>query len=203
MCLSIWTNSYSYGHYCGCHGSGDVWFVQLIAWCRHTRKETAITDPLCGEADWSEASPHSKVTGMLIYSWFNTWLKAYNKENIKIHIDGFAQDCSNSSGLAMELLQSCAKPSPWLTNSVLMIPACWFHPTDALLWHHNGHDGISYHQPHDCLLNRLFRRRSKKTSKLRVTGLCAGNSPGTGEFPTQMASNVENVSIWWRNHVDH
>ena len=52
----------------------------------------------------------------------------------------------------------------------------------------------------DCLLNRLFRRRSKKTSKLCVTGLCAGNSPGTGEFPAQMASNGENVSIWWRHH---
>ena len=47
--------------------------------------------------------------------------------------------------------------------------------------------------------NRLFRRRSKKTSKLRVTGLCAGNSPVTSEFPVQMASNVENVSIWWRH----
>ena len=35
------------------------------------------------------------------------------------------------------------------------------------------------------LLNRLFRRRSKKTSKLRVTGLCAGNSPITGEFPAR------------------
>ena len=40
----------------------------------------------------------------------------------------------------------------------------------------------------------------KKTSKLRVTGLCAGNSPGTGEFPAQRASNDENVSIWWRHH---
>ena len=47
----------------------------------------------------------------------------------------------------------------------------------------------------------LFRRRSKKTSKLRVTGLCAGNSPVAGEFPAQMASNAENVSIWWRHHV--
>ena len=36
--------------------------------------------------------------------------------------------------------------------------------------------------------------------KLRVTGLCAGNSPGTGEFPAHMASNAENVSIWWRHH---
>ena len=42
---------------------------------------------------------------------------------------------------------------------------------------HNGNDGVSNHHPHDCLLNRSFRRRSKKTSKLRVTGLCAGNSP--------------------------
>ena len=70
----------------------------------------------------------------------------------------------------------------------------------ALLWRHNGHDGVSNHQPHDCLLNRLFTRRSKKTSKLRVTGLCVGNSPVAGEFPAQMASDAENVSIWWRHH---
>ena len=62
-------------------------------------------------------------------------------------------------------------------------------------WPHNRHNSISNHQPHDCLLNRLFRRRSKKTSKLGFTGLCVGNSPGTGEFPAQMASNAENVSI--------
>ena len=71
----------------------------------------------------------------------------------------------------------------------------------SLRWRRNGRDSVSNHQLHDCLLNRLFRRRSKKTSKLRVTGLCVGNSPGTGEFPTQMASNAENVSIWWRHHV--
>ena len=53
----------------------------------------------------------------------------------------------------------------------------------SLHWRHNVHDSVSNHQPRDCLLNRLLRRRSKKTSKLRVTGLCAGNSPGTGEFP--------------------
>ena len=47
------------------------------------------------------------------------------------------------------------------------------------------------------------RRRSKKTSKIRVTGLCAGNSPVTDEFPAQMASNPENASIWWRHHVLH
>ena len=37
------------------------------------------------------------------------------------------------------------------------------------------HAGVSNHQPRDCLLNSLFRRRSNKISKLRVTGLCAEN----------------------------
>ena len=71
----------------------------------------------------------------------------------------------------------------------------------SLQWRHNGRDGVSDHQPHDCLLRRLFRRRSKKTLKLRVTDLCAGNSPVTGEFPAHMASNAENVFIWWRHHI--
>ena len=71
----------------------------------------------------------------------------------------------------------------------------------SLRWRRNGRDGVSNHQPNDCLLNRLFRHRSKKTSKLRVTGLCAANSPVTGEFPAQRASYAENVSIWWRHHV--
>ena len=44
-------------------------------------------------------------------------------------------------------------------------------------WRHNGCDSVSNHQPRECLLRRLIRRTSKKTSKLRVTGLCAGNSP--------------------------
>ena len=57
----------------------------------------------------------------------------------------------------------------------------WF----PLRWRHNGRDSVSNHQPHDCLFNRLFGRRWKKTSKLRITVLSAGNSPGTGEFPAQ------------------
>ena len=73
----------------------------------------------------------------------------------------------------------------------------------SLPWRHNGCDGVSNHQHRDCLLNRLFRRRSRKTLELHVTGLFMGNSPVTGEFPTHMTSNAENVSIWWRHHVRH
>ena len=59
----------------------------------------------------------------------------------------------------------------------------------SLQWRHNGRDGVWTHQPHHCLLNRLFGRRSKKTSKLRVTGLCAHKWPVTRK-----------MSISWRHH---
>ena len=75
-----------------------------------------------------------------------------------------------------------------------------YNSTTTLRWRHNGRDDVPNHQPRDCLHNRLFTGRSKKTSKLRVTGLCAGNSPLTGEFPAQRASNAENISLWWRHH---
>ena len=79
------------------------------------------------------------------------------------------------------------------------------HTTELVLtslqWCRNEHDGVSNHQPYDCLLNGLFRCSLKKTSKLRITGLCEGNSLVIGEFPAQRASNAENVSIWWRLHA--
>ena len=108
------------------------------------------------------------------------------------------------------------RPRMPYTGYLAMFHICRYCPKrhKTLLWRHNGRDGVSNHQPHDCLLNRSFRRWSKKTSKLRVTDLCAGNSPVTGEFPAQMASNAtdawalsvgciisgNNVSIWWRHH---
>ena len=70
----------------------------------------------------------------------------------------------------------------------------------TLQWRHNGRDGVSYHQPIDYLLNRLFRYRWKKSWKLRVTGLREGNWPVTDEFFSQRANNAENVSNWWRHH---
>ena len=68
-------------------------------------------------------------------------------------------------------------------------------------WRHNERDGASSHEPHQCLLDRLFCSRSKKTLNLRVSGLVAGISPVTVEFPARMTSYAEKVSIWWRHHV--
>ena len=73
----------------------------------------------------------------------------------------------------------------------------------SLQWRHNERDGDSNHRRLHCLPNRLFRRTSKTTSKLRVTGLCEGNPPVPGGFPSQRASNTENIFIRWRHHDNH
>ena len=85
-----------------------------------------------------------------------------------------------------------------LRDEILRLCLCLLKivPNGSFLWRHNGHNGFSNHQPRDCLLNCLFSRRWKKTSKLLVTGLCEGISTVTGEFPAQMASNAENFSTW-------
>ena len=71
----------------------------------------------------------------------------------------------------------------------------------SLQWRHNDHICVSNHQPRACLLNRLFRRRSRKTSKLRVTGLCVGNSPGPVNSPhkgpvTRKMFPFDDVIMW-------
>ena len=71
--------------------------------------------------------------------------------------------------------------------------------TMSLLWCHNGHDGISNHQPCHCLLNRSDvdqRKHQSSTSLAFVWGIhwWPVNSPHKG------ASNKESVSIWWRHH---
>ena len=88
-----------------------------------------------------------------------------------------------------------------LTRYTVASENYWRITSRAFQWRHNERDGVSKHRRHDCLLNRLFKRRSKKTSKLRVTELSEGNQLVTGGLPLQSASNAENVSIWWRHHV--
>ena len=66
------------------------------------------------------------------------------------------------------------------------------HPIMHLLqWRHYERDSVSNHQPHECLLNRLFRVHMKENII----------APVTSEFPSQWPRNAENVSIWWRHHL--
>ena len=80
-------------------------------------------------------------------------------------------------GPPMQMLTNIYK-GPWYHmaslnhRELIKTLSCYvFWALIPLQWRHNGRDSVSNHQPLDCLLNRLFRRRSKKTSKIRVTGL--------------------------------
>ena len=86
-----------------------------------------------------------------------------------------------------------------LISSSLLLMTCHIIHRWSLQWRHNERDGVSNHQPHDCLLNRLFNIK-ENIKAMRHWPLC-GNSPVTGEFPAQTASYAENVCIWWRHHV--
>ena len=148
---------------------------------------------------------------MNVITWANSYIYTRTKRNkcnknifslmtkSCLFKDGPKKNCSDSNICYVPARQpnlhihGCGLSN---TNEVVNADE-WF---GTLQWRHSGCDSVSNHQPHDGLLNRLFRRRSKKTSELRVTGLCEGNSPGSGEFPAQMASNAENVSVGWRHH---
>ena len=81
----------------------------------------------------------------------------------------------NTSMFTPPCLPLKEKPRKITTILLITYPGSFFlHENYPLRWRHNGRDGVSNHQPHDCLLNSLFGRRSKKTWKFRVTGLCAG-----------------------------
>ena len=91
---------------------------------------------------------------------------------------GFAQNKWRLSRFQLIIRQSKTthwKPWWWQNRS-----KAW--DGNSLQWRHNGRNGVSNHQHRDCLLSRLIRPRSKKTPKLRITGLCAGNSPATGDW---------------------
>ena len=97
------------------------------------------------------------------------------------HLDGFfAQKVIQCGDFMVSLL------TPWTTrwtNTSLtewrankwatVLIKCRLIPTSP--WRHNEHDGVSNHQHHDCLLSRLFRRRSNKTSKPRMWGEFTGD----------------------------
>ena len=119
---------------------------------------------------------------------------------------GYAPLMAIAAGSCMLVSCLLVKPPKHAKNSCLLFsftfPICkllggW----PSLQWRYNERDGVSNHQQHDRLLSCLFRRRSKRTSKLRVTGLCEGHSQVTGEFRAQKASNAENATIWWRHHT--
>ena len=119
------------------------------------------------------AHGHAHIASSSWTSMYNSWTGVSRSESALLNIHGL-----------------------WSSR----IECAWGKQHRTLQWRHDERHGVSNHRPPDCLLDCLFRRRSKKTSKLRVTGLCEGKSLVIGEFPSQMASNAEKASIWRRLH---
>ena len=143
------------------------------------------------------------------YTWYNKYGIVFLKEDVIFYLNQITHILIHKQVLHLMLYSTvhycscisiCVNPYQkhiswdvlykWMgiCKTFIMLPyktmllASSYHSI-SLLWRHNEHDSVSYHQPRGCLLDRLFRRRSKKTSKLRVTGLCVGNSPGPVNSP--------------------
>ena len=136
-------------------------FCFAVLCCGHTLTDFPISIRLTSLALWqsNDCPSASKATLMNIDKYF-MWI---HYERLHNH-----NKAKHNKTVCIFLGIYCSSVSCMMIKSVsFMISSADF----SLRWHHNERDGVSNHQPHHCLLNRLFRHRSKKTSKLRVTGL--------------------------------
>ena len=168
-----------------------------------------MTGHLCGEFTGPvNSSPHKcQWHGALMFSLICAWINGWGNNDeagylrchqTHLHVDVMIFLFGVGVGDKTLELELVVQHKDIVSNNAdhpLIIPS-----GVPLQWRHNECDGISNHQHHECLLNPLFRHRSKKISKLHVTGLCEGNSLVTCEFPAQRASKAEKVSILWCHH---
>ena len=150
----------------------------------------------------------------LFYDWFNSLRLKWRRMSVMAsQITGNLSVCPTAvSSWQQQIYQRSA---------LLTLSGDWFNTRSVMTWEHFRHYWplMRWILPHysDVIMDAMaslitsltsvyltvfIHAQIKENIKVRVTGLCAGNSPETGEFPAQMASNTENVSIWWRHH-DH
>ena len=98
-----------------------------------------------------------------------------------------------ASGTSSDCIETLNPQS--VVQTVDIARPCSTSAGGPLQWRHNERDGVINPRRLDCLLNRLFRRRTKKTSKLGVTGPCEVYSPVNDDFPTKRVNNAEMFSF--------
>ena len=165
----------NYGHTCCPLTRIRKWIIKTIT----GSKKNAHTEPLLRALDILKIEDTLKLNALKFYYKYRRCTIPYYFYTYSIETQGahHSHDTRQQNqpriNIATTKYADNSAKSPYLS--------CYMaHP---LQWRHNEYDGVSNHQPHDCLLNHLFRRRSKKTSKLRVTGLYAGNSPWPANPP--------------------
>ena len=157
-----------------CHSTGSYDALDWLIWC-HPNGSCDVTR-------------HWLTQISAAYLW---WEQAFNilleRKTPGNHLDFFASKTASGDWVIHGHIQSlyCVTLCRRIYGRERSLLFNYFTSLISSQWRHNEHNGVSNHRSYYCLVNRLFRRRSKKASKLRVTGLCEGNSPVTGEFPAQ------------------
>ena len=139
----------------------------MVGWYLYTR-----TAP---DSTVQSASP-VKIC-VIVYPWTVSWPTNTLARQIRRN----ASRCRRRDVALASLLTNTAN----LMDLQVINSALGNKTSATLQWRHNERNGVSNHRRLDCLFKRLFRRRSKKTSKHCVTGLCERNSTVAGQFPKE------------------
>ena len=120
----------------------------MFSYLRHgfAREGNSSSNPYYGDAKWKRSRLKSQASRLLVRV-----IQLITKKSINLPI-------TNSFVTGIHR---------WVVDS--------HHNHQSWQWRHNDHDGDSNHQPHGCLLNRLFRRRSKITSNSALLAFVWGN----------------------------
>ena len=107
--------------------------------------------------------------------WYKFDCQSHGYRNFECYCNFAATQFPVLSHFARNCLSNLAPNGVKPSAGTCFIQLFWLSVISVSLhWHHNENDGVPNHRRFDCMLSRLFRRRSKKTSKFRVTGLCEG-----------------------------
>ena len=190
------------------------------SWWRHTMETFSVLLAICaGNSPITRWIPHTKASGAelfmfsLLCAWINGWVNNgeagdLRRQCARYDVTVMMKERFRFAKLTDQLLfktrhrqivtifvHSWGTTMQGLYNKVISV-----YVYSTFVWSHRLHTwrppwwnfaNLQIHY-HDVIMGPLASQ---------ITSLCAKNSPGTGEFPAQMASNAENVSIWWRHHV--
>ena len=134
---------------------------------------------------WNPSRPFYWHTLILIPTWIITCpVKCGMKLLIHSQTSTINKSCPRVTSMATVRLSQCQ----------------WSNHKGSLPWRHYKRHGVSNHRHFEYLFNRLFRCRSKKTLKLRVTGRCKGTHRRPVDSPHKVPVTRKFVSIWWRHY---
>ena len=181
-----------WGHISGRKRKSSCWLIEA-----ERRIYASVSEPSLVQIKACRRVSTKPLSGPMLEYWIRTLRTNFCKIFSKTFIHLYSRKCISkyhlrNSGIVIVIvtIPITRLLMPWLPRPWTAISLYWQWMTGksltslTLRWRHNGPGGVSNHQPYDCLLNRLFRGRLKKTSKLRVIGHLCGEFTGPRWIPS-------------------